>query len=399
MRQRLGLAGQDWVRAERTWASNGARYLAAYEAIIGPIDVGHRGRRRHGIRSVGCDSPVLASARRRIDGGQAVVRRQRLRALPGTGRGFTGRARSAIPVSNVVTGPLVSVIVIPRSRDAIARHFRILQRATYRPVELLIVTDGSAPESGGADVRARSRFRYLQAALALGSFDRSRCRRRRGEGRTDLPPRRRGRPVVRRLARAPCGDDQRWFLSCGASAPPSARVVGRWVQASGRRIGRSRRPGSTSAGRRARSCRGTWPSERGSTHQRRQVRSCPPSPSPVSSSSGPHSSGLGGAPGWLHQSGPPRRIGPLPRRRIRGTPARRRWSTDHRSPLSGLAPDRRDARHPGPSRRSGTFAPCGSRRATARPFSTTRTTASAPGPARRDRMPFTTGRSSRSGWP
>jgi glycosyltransferase involved in cell wall biosynthesis len=39
LRQQLGLAGQQWVRAERTWASNGARYLAAYEAIIGPIDV------------------------------------------------------------------------------------------------------------------------------------------------------------------------------------------------------------------------------------------------------------------------------------------------------------------------------------------------------------------------
>ena len=39
LRERLGLAGQQWVRAERTWASNGTRYLAAYEAIIGPIDV------------------------------------------------------------------------------------------------------------------------------------------------------------------------------------------------------------------------------------------------------------------------------------------------------------------------------------------------------------------------
>ena len=39
LRQRLGLAGQAWVRTERTWASNGARYLATYEAIIGPIDV------------------------------------------------------------------------------------------------------------------------------------------------------------------------------------------------------------------------------------------------------------------------------------------------------------------------------------------------------------------------
>jgi len=39
LRQRLGLAGQEWVRAERTWASNGPRYVAAYEAIIGPIDV------------------------------------------------------------------------------------------------------------------------------------------------------------------------------------------------------------------------------------------------------------------------------------------------------------------------------------------------------------------------
>lgn len=103
-------------------------------------------------------------ARRRIDGGQAVVRRQRLRALPGTGRGFTGRARSAIPVSNVVTGPLVSVIVVPRSRDAIARHFRILERTTYRPVELLIVTDGSAPEAA-SPTSSSIPTRYVQAAL------------------------------------------------------------------------------------------------------------------------------------------------------------------------------------------------------------------------------------------
>jgi GT2 family glycosyltransferase len=81
-----------------------------------------------------------------IGGGLAVARRQRLRALPGTGSGFTGRARSAIPVSNVATGPLVSVIVVPRSRDAIARHLRLLDGTTYRPVELLIVTDGPAPQ-------------------------------------------------------------------------------------------------------------------------------------------------------------------------------------------------------------------------------------------------------------
>ena len=39
LRKQLGMAGQRWVRAERTWASNGARYLAAYEAIVGPIVV------------------------------------------------------------------------------------------------------------------------------------------------------------------------------------------------------------------------------------------------------------------------------------------------------------------------------------------------------------------------
>jgi glycosyltransferase involved in cell wall biosynthesis len=40
LRRRLGDAGQAWVRSERTWASNGPRYLAAYEALIGPIETG-----------------------------------------------------------------------------------------------------------------------------------------------------------------------------------------------------------------------------------------------------------------------------------------------------------------------------------------------------------------------
>ncbi|HEY2917090.1 MAG TPA: glycosyltransferase family 4 protein [Candidatus Limnocylindrales bacterium] len=37
-RARLGEAGRDWVRRERTWAANGARYRAAYERILGPLD-------------------------------------------------------------------------------------------------------------------------------------------------------------------------------------------------------------------------------------------------------------------------------------------------------------------------------------------------------------------------
>jgi glycosyltransferase involved in cell wall biosynthesis len=37
-RARLGAAGRDWVRSERTWAANGQRYRAAYEAILGPLD-------------------------------------------------------------------------------------------------------------------------------------------------------------------------------------------------------------------------------------------------------------------------------------------------------------------------------------------------------------------------
>jgi glycosyltransferase involved in cell wall biosynthesis len=36
-RQRLGSIGRDWVRRERTWASNGPRLRAAYERIIGPL--------------------------------------------------------------------------------------------------------------------------------------------------------------------------------------------------------------------------------------------------------------------------------------------------------------------------------------------------------------------------
>lgn len=38
LRERVAAAGRDWVRRERTWASNGPRYRAAYEAIIGPIE-------------------------------------------------------------------------------------------------------------------------------------------------------------------------------------------------------------------------------------------------------------------------------------------------------------------------------------------------------------------------
>ncbi len=101
--------------------------------------------------------PGLRTVRRRVDGGLAVVRRQRLRALPGSGPGFIGRARSAIPVSTVATGPLVSVIVVPRSRDAIGRHLRMLDRTTYRPVELVIVTDrpGSEAESPAGSIPTR----------------------------------------------------------------------------------------------------------------------------------------------------------------------------------------------------------------------------------------------------
>lgn len=36
-RERIATAGRTWVRAERTWASNGARYKAAYERILGPL--------------------------------------------------------------------------------------------------------------------------------------------------------------------------------------------------------------------------------------------------------------------------------------------------------------------------------------------------------------------------
>jgi glycosyltransferase involved in cell wall biosynthesis len=36
-RAELGAAGRAWVRAERTWLSNGSRYRAAYEAIVGPL--------------------------------------------------------------------------------------------------------------------------------------------------------------------------------------------------------------------------------------------------------------------------------------------------------------------------------------------------------------------------
>jgi glycosyltransferase involved in cell wall biosynthesis len=38
LRRRLGEAGRQWVLAERTWSSNGPRYRAAYEKILGPID-------------------------------------------------------------------------------------------------------------------------------------------------------------------------------------------------------------------------------------------------------------------------------------------------------------------------------------------------------------------------
>jgi len=96
--------------------------------------------------------------------GQAVVRRQRFRAVPGTGRHFTERVRSVVPVSNVVTGPRVSVVVVPRSRDAVARHSRILERTTYRPVELLIVTDASIPEAA-SPTSGSIPTRYVQAAL------------------------------------------------------------------------------------------------------------------------------------------------------------------------------------------------------------------------------------------
>jgi glycosyltransferase involved in cell wall biosynthesis len=38
LRASVAEAGRQWVRTERTWATNGPRYRAAYESIIGPID-------------------------------------------------------------------------------------------------------------------------------------------------------------------------------------------------------------------------------------------------------------------------------------------------------------------------------------------------------------------------
>ncbi len=38
LRGRIAQEGHDWVVSERTWAANGPRYRAAYEAILGPID-------------------------------------------------------------------------------------------------------------------------------------------------------------------------------------------------------------------------------------------------------------------------------------------------------------------------------------------------------------------------
>ncbi|HEX5827372.1 MAG TPA: glycosyltransferase, partial [Candidatus Limnocylindrales bacterium] len=37
-RTRIAAAARDWVLSERTWASNGPRYRAAYERILGPLD-------------------------------------------------------------------------------------------------------------------------------------------------------------------------------------------------------------------------------------------------------------------------------------------------------------------------------------------------------------------------
>jgi glycosyltransferase involved in cell wall biosynthesis len=36
-RASMGHAGREWVRSERTWASNGPRYRSAYERIVGPL--------------------------------------------------------------------------------------------------------------------------------------------------------------------------------------------------------------------------------------------------------------------------------------------------------------------------------------------------------------------------
>jgi glycosyltransferase involved in cell wall biosynthesis len=36
-RERIANAGRDWVRTQRTWASNGPRYRRAYERVLGPL--------------------------------------------------------------------------------------------------------------------------------------------------------------------------------------------------------------------------------------------------------------------------------------------------------------------------------------------------------------------------
>ena len=97
---------------------------------------------------------------------RAVAARQRLRAWPGQERSLVRRLGERMPVSTVVAGPLVSIVVVGRGTDAIPRRLRqALDRTTYRPVRILQASEYLIPPTAGPgpiDPRADA----LEAAVA-----------------------------------------------------------------------------------------------------------------------------------------------------------------------------------------------------------------------------------------
>ena len=99
---------------------------------------------------------------------RAVAARQRLRALPGQERAFVRRLGSRMPVSTVVDGPLVSIVVVGRDGGSIDPGVRrALDQTTYRPIEILAI---EAPPQSRGDAGTRAAAIETAVAGARGEL-------------------------------------------------------------------------------------------------------------------------------------------------------------------------------------------------------------------------------------
>lgn len=123
---------------------------------------------------------MLAVSRRKARTALRLARgfavRQRLRALPGGQHSLVRRLGAQMPVSEVVDGPLVSIVVVARPGQPIPTSLgRALSRTAYQPRQVLKVTSesyafpvgeaGRDPGQEPDDTKGSRRAREIEAAL------------------------------------------------------------------------------------------------------------------------------------------------------------------------------------------------------------------------------------------